>query len=36
MLPKSSDTGAGALGLRQWMNIGWNYMFTPQFNPLKV
>ena len=36
MLPKSSDTSGGAISLWQWIKMGWNYMFMPQFNPLKV
>ena len=36
MLPKSSETSSGILGLWQWLKIVWNYLWTPKFNPLKV
>ena len=36
MLPRSSDSGSGSIGLWQSVKMGWNYMRTPSFNPLEV
>lgn len=36
MLPKSSDSSGGAIGLWQWLKVGWNYKSTPMFDPLKM
>ena len=36
MLPRSSERGTGNIGLLQWLRIGWNYLWTPRFNPMEV
>ncbi len=36
MLPRSSETGSGAIQWWQWLKIAWNYFWTPHFNPMKV
>lgn len=36
MLPKSSESSAGAISLWQWLKIFWNYLWTPRFNPMKM
>ena len=36
MLPHSSASGSGGLGILNWLQMAWNYLRTPRFNPLEV